>query len=48
MIGVDSMCRNLWFELDNTGKLIIVLTLLACILLWGLNEFIDWIRGGKK
>jgi hypothetical protein len=44
MIGVDYMLRGIWFELNETGRLILWLTIFALLLVAGLAEFINWIR----
>lgn len=38
------MMRGIWFELDETGRLILWLTIFAMLLIAGLAEFINWIR----
>lgn len=38
------MMRGIWFELDETGRLILWLVILTMLLIVGLAEFINWIR----
>lgn len=38
------MMRGIWFELDETGRLILWLTIFALLLILGLSEFINWIK----
>lgn len=38
------MLRGIWFELDENGRIILWLTILAMLLVAGLAEFINWIR----
>lgn len=38
------MMRGIWFELDETGRLILWIVIFTMLLIIGLAEFIEWIR----
>lgn len=38
------MMRGIWFELDETGRLILWIVIFTMLLIVGLAEFINWIR----